>query len=569
MRSSRASLSPHPSIRPASARSRRLLAGLGALGLVAGLTTVVTAGALPASAAVTGSSDPITFGYTGSRTAVTVPQGTQMAFIQATGGSGGDASGATGGFGATVDGAFYVTPGEQLQIAVGQAGLNGAPGWGSEDYFGGAPGASGWSNSDGPVDAGGGGGATVVYTPSGPVILAGGGGGAGARAHCSDQYPDEPAGGDGGSGGATPTGGATGAGGTQDGAGLGGAGGGSTSASGGAGAAAVTTQGCTFGQGGGGGGGSALGGAGGGVGSGDMGFGGGGGGGGGQSSTATSVFDTSVATAASAGNGSVTLYWISGVSITAAPLPATVTASTTPHPLSISAVDSSGESLPDPSSYVTWSSSDPTDTFSSAGVAMTHVGTHTITATWNGDPSLTSSFQVSVVHGPLVALEFVTPTPAYRTVPSGTQVDLGVEGVDAWGNLVGDATSYVTFSSSVPSDVFSTEYPSVVTVTAPGTHVITASYPGFGSPTLDLTVTASSSRLGTTPPPSGSRHGALVGTGPSSGSSDPAVAASGTADLAATGGSAPVASLVVGLATMIAGLVLCGVALQRSRRRRS
>jgi hypothetical protein len=569
------------STRSTSSRSRRLLAGVGAVGLVAGLSAAVTAGAVPASAAVNTSSDPITYGYTGAVTTVTVPQNVQMAFVQVTGGSGGDASkGAKGGMGAVVDGAFYVTPGEQLEIAAAQGGLTGAPGWGPQDYIGGAPGTSGWSDGAGPVDAGGGGGASAVFTPSGPAVIAGGGGGAGASAHDSEQYPSEPAGGDGGSAGATPANGATGAGGTADGAGAGGAGGGSSSHSGGTGAAAVTVPAYdgTFGQGGGGGGGADLGGAGGGVGGGDAGFGGGGGGGAGQSWHAPAVFDDSIATASAAGDGSVVLYWISGTQLNATPLPAVVTASSTPHPLAVSATDASGESLPDPSAFVTWSSSNPTDVFDAAGVVMTKVGTRTITATWNGDPSTSSSFQVQVTEGALVGFTFVDPAPADRTVAAGTQVMFAVEGVDAFGNYHGDATEDVTYSSSVASDVFSTSDPNEVTVTAPGQHVFTASYPGYTSATVTITVTAGSQRVDTTPPPAGGGQGSsgsgTSGSGGGSGTSaggapagDPAPTA---ASLAVTGGSAPLGFLIMGLATVIVGISLSMIVrLRRPIRRRS
>jgi LPXTG-motif cell wall-anchored protein len=243
------------------------------------------------------------------------------------------------------------------------------------------------------------------------------------------------------------------------------------------------------------------------------------------------------------------LYWITGTVLQATPLAATVTASATPHALAASATDASGNALPDPSAFVTWSSSNPTDVFSSAGVVMTQVGTRTITATWNGDAGTSSSFPVQVLEGPLVGFTFVSPDAENRTVAPGTQVQFEVEGVDAFGNTHGDATEAVSYSSNVASDVFSATDPNEVTVTTPGPHVFTASYPGYASATVTITVTAGSQNLGTTPPPAGGGQN----RGSTSGNPVPDAP---TSTLASTGESIPVWPLLAALAALILGVSL-------------
>ncbi|TFV99922.1 hypothetical protein E4M00_01600 [Leifsonia flava] len=241
--------------------------------------------------------------------------------------------------------------------------------------------------------------------------------------------------------------------------------------------------------------------------------------------------------------------------------------------------------MPDPSAFVTWSSSDQSDVFSAAGVVMTHAGTRTITAAWASDPATSSSFQVSVTHGPIVGFEFVAPIPQYRTVSPGTLVMLGVEGTDHWGNLVGDATSDVTFTSSVASDKFSSVSPWQLTMTAPGTHVITASYPGYPSATVTLTVTTNSAHHGATPPPNGSHKTTPPPSGSHESGPHPATSsdtetsnetatsnvsdvAPGATHLAKTGQSAPTGLLIVALAMAVAGIALSWIAIKLRRPRR-
>jgi hypothetical protein len=270
------------------------------------------------------------------------------------------------------------------------------------------------------------------------------------------------------------------------------------------------------------------------------------------------VFDGSAATGSSPGNGSVVLYWITGTVLQATPLAATVTASATPHALAVSATDASGNALPDPSAFVTWSSSNPTDVFNSAGVVMTQVGTRTITATWNGDADTSSSFPVQVLEGPLVGFTFVAPDAENRTIVPATQVQFEVEGVDAFGNTHGDATEAVSYSSSVASDVFSATDPNEVTVTAPGPHLFTASYPGYASATVTITVTTGSQNLGTDPPPAGETRNRGTGAG------NP-VSDAPTRALASTGESVPAWPLLASLAALTLGTsLILGIRSRRS-----
>lgn len=100
------------------------------------------------------------FSYTGSSQSVTVPAGLGTIIITAVGADGGDrgngGSVKKGGSGATVTTVFSVTPGDVLNIVVGEAGA-------SESKEGGGGGASGVYNA----------------TTSALLVVAGGGGGAG------------------------------------------------------------------------------------------------------------------------------------------------------------------------------------------------------------------------------------------------------------------------------------------------------------------------------------------------------------------------------------------------------
>ncbi|MGE0568032.1 MAG: T9SS type A sorting domain-containing protein [Bacteroidia bacterium] len=103
-----------------------------------------------------------TFSYTGSLQTYTVPTGVTQITIEARGAQGGDNISLTnlGGKGAQMIGTFTTTPGQVLNIIVGQKGFNATSG----NAFNGA---------------GGGGGGSFVYLPAAlqPLIAAGGGGG--------------------------------------------------------------------------------------------------------------------------------------------------------------------------------------------------------------------------------------------------------------------------------------------------------------------------------------------------------------------------------------------------------
>ncbi|MBM9467486.1 hypothetical protein [Nakamurella leprariae] len=441
----------------------------------AGWVAPVAAAALP----VSDSAGPIMFSFTGSVQTVTVPAGVQAVSFQAVGGSGADAvAGGAGGLGGVTTGSFYVTPGDQLELIVGGMGISGGPGgWGGQ-YSGGASGTALWIDDQRFVGAGGGGGASVILTGGGgtAMTVAGGGGGGGADGSIDDGSAVK--GGAGGNGGATPTGGAPGSGTPRDSGGAGGAAGGNIGTPGAVGADAINTAQGTNGPGGGGGGGALYGGAGGGVGAATALAAGGGGGGAGQSLVADPgpVFDGTIGTAPLTGAGSIQLFWDSGFQLDLTGLPATVTASTTAVPFTVSAVDSQGNLLPDPTGHVTVASSEPTDTFTAGGVVMTTAGYRTITAAWNGVSAGSASTTVDVEPGAVAGLRMVGVPP---TATDGSTVILMVEGIDAYGNLVGDATSDASYHSSVAADVFSTVDANEVTVHGVGPHTFTASYPGL------------------------------------------------------------------------------------------
>jgi len=121
----------------------------------------------------------------GSATAeFNVPAGVSVLWMTATGGSGGRGGdgplvNSDGGRGGVTSVAVPVTPGQQLKIAVGCAGVGdpsnaGTPLSGGASAF--APGGAGGS---GDLDAAGGGGASAVLAGEVPLVVAGGGGGGG------------------------------------------------------------------------------------------------------------------------------------------------------------------------------------------------------------------------------------------------------------------------------------------------------------------------------------------------------------------------------------------------------
>lgn len=92
------------------------------------------------------------FNYTGSVQYYTVPAGVTSIQIETSGGQGGSGNGGSGGLGSTMIGTFSVSPGDILDVVVGEAGAQ-------------------WGNS-----GGGGAGSGVIFSGT-PLIVAGGGGG--------------------------------------------------------------------------------------------------------------------------------------------------------------------------------------------------------------------------------------------------------------------------------------------------------------------------------------------------------------------------------------------------------
>jgi hypothetical protein len=235
--------------------------------------------------------------FTGTQQTVPIPLGAASVRITAAGASGASIGGCgvhtpAGGFGALVSGIATLPAGAaDLVVDVGGAGSGRTGGWGG--IAGGGTGGHRGGLFSG--DGGGGGGATTVRLSSGgflfPLVIAGGGGGAG---DCGEFFS---VGGNGGSGGLTAGNGQNGSGGISPG-------------SGGTGGTAATPAGTGGTGAGGGGGGGAAGGEGG---SGDsQGAAGGGGGAGSSAASRSLVSGVTILTATPAGNGTVTLSWMSG-----------------------------------------------------------------------------------------------------------------------------------------------------------------------------------------------------------------------------------------------------------------
>ncbi|NRA11937.1 MAG: hypothetical protein HRT57_08280, partial [Crocinitomicaceae bacterium] len=94
-------------------------------------------------------------GQTGTIQTYIVPGGVTLIQIEAWGAQGGDQGGFTGGLGAYISGEFAVTPGETIDILVGQRGITGS----------------------GSASGGGGGSFVVRQTGNVPLLIAGGGSG--------------------------------------------------------------------------------------------------------------------------------------------------------------------------------------------------------------------------------------------------------------------------------------------------------------------------------------------------------------------------------------------------------
>ena len=407
-------------------------------------------------------STPTLYPYTGERQGVQAPAGTYGAIVTASGGSGGYGSDSTvqPGYGAQLSAVVATTPGQTLQLSVGQAGSpNGTsgPGWGDT-----APGGAGWKGAGSVGSSGGGGGATTVALDGQTMLVAGGGGGAGA----SWALGNLP-GGAGGSGAFAPGNGASTSCSGQN---------GSAKAQGGLGGGAVGTVGLDGANNqsvpsGGGGGGGVRGGTGGGLipGGGNCGA-GGGGGGAGQSSISAAAFLPSTGTAVQRGSGLVTVQWLSSpLGLTIAGFAPTEPAGTT-IPLAVQ-LTSGNTGLGNVTGQVFWSLSDSSDVLTPDGhLTVRAAGSHTVTASL-GAYSTQATFTVQA--GPATGPATLS-APAGATVGSASTFVLAA--YDQYGNIVQNLSDQAVLTSDNPPDVIAGD---TITFANPaGTRTITAAANG-------------------------------------------------------------------------------------------
>jgi len=181
----------------------------------------------PASPAAHAGTTIINFAYTGSAQTWTVPAGISAIQFRVIGATGGTSWSNHGGYGESITGTLAVTPGETLQINVGQQGSGHSSGNNASAFNGGGSGFY--------YGAGGGGASDIrrtTYALANRVVVAGGGGGAGYYIGANAGFATGDTGGDAGlsSGSGMNAGGGGGA--TQS---AGGAGGATSSICGGAG----------------------------------------------------------------------------------------------------------------------------------------------------------------------------------------------------------------------------------------------------------------------------------------------------------------------------------------------
>jgi hypothetical protein len=203
----------------------------------------------------------VNFSYTGAAQTWTVPAGISTIQFRVIGATGGTSWSNHGGYGESITGTLTVTPGETLQINVGQQGSGHSSGNNASAFNGGGSGFY--------VGAGGGGASDIrrsTYALANRVVVAGGGGGAGYYVGANAGFTTGDTGGDAGLDPGSGMNAGGGGGGTQS---AGGAGGATSSICGGAGASGspgVGGNGSATSAGGGGGGGGYYGGGGGGAG---------------------------------------------------------------------------------------------------------------------------------------------------------------------------------------------------------------------------------------------------------------------------------------------------------------
>ena len=197
---------------------RRIIGVGGAAALAA--ATALVAGAHTAAPQTETTSGSQTFEYTGVEQSFTVPAGVTQITVQASGAQGGDGGtpddlvplggsdepqGGLGGPGSTATATLAVTPGEQLRVIAGGAGVPADFQDGGAGGFGGSAGET--AGGDGASvtvanhagGAGGGGGGSAVLRGSTFLVVGSGGGGGGGSGD-SDEDPPFQAGGNGGGG---------------------------------------------------------------------------------------------------------------------------------------------------------------------------------------------------------------------------------------------------------------------------------------------------------------------------------------------------------------------------------
>jgi hypothetical protein len=437
---------------------------VGAVVLLAGLTTPLVLGASPAGAnitpiaacpapVITGTTAVVTCSYNGTTGADgtdqtwTVPTGVTQATFDVYGAQGGGAFGANGG---EATGLFAVTSGTSFTIVVG--GEGGTPfgctgaGAGAGGFGGGGTGGTAVPSQGFHCDGGAGGGASAVDNASTPVVVAGGGGGG---ANCEGAPYSANGGGGGGLSGTAGVqcGSSSVAGGGPGTQGSGGVGtGGDTNGTPGQGGTGTACTGYVCAAGGGGGGGY---------------YGGGGGqpfagGGGGSGYVALSAITSNMNTGFQSGNGVVTITYT---------LPATSSTTTASITGTGSTVIGAGGTLTDTLTVTGTSGTTPTNT--PGGVAFyvcqvstsstltpgvcpatgtpfdaaenlngsaqatsgpftpTGVGTWCFSATYGGDSHNAPSADNTTVTDTNECVLISPASPSITTTPSATSITLG------------------------------------------------------------------------------------------------------------------------------------------------
>lgn len=138
------------------------------------LSVAVFGLSIPGAPTANGATTVVTFSYTGSSQSWSVPAGVNAIQFRVVGATGGASWSNRGGYGESITGTLAVTPGENLQINVGQRGSGHSSGTNAAAFNGGGQGYY--------YGAGGGGASDIRKGGSSlanRVVVAGGGGGAG------------------------------------------------------------------------------------------------------------------------------------------------------------------------------------------------------------------------------------------------------------------------------------------------------------------------------------------------------------------------------------------------------